>query len=88
MLAGDAEAGEEYVAGDPYTGSMIIIVSMMPPSEAPRELPRTPYRRSSQNFSSTTFGDVRTENDRFWNNKLTWVICLINHYMNSLKPRP
>jgi hypothetical protein len=25
MLAGDAEAGEEYVAGDPYTGSMIII---------------------------------------------------------------
>ncbi len=24
MLAGDAEAGEEYVAGDPYTGSMII----------------------------------------------------------------
>ena len=50
MLAGDAEAGEEYVAGDPYTGSMII-VSMMPPSEAPRELPRTPYRRSSQNFS-------------------------------------
>ena len=25
MLAGDAEAGEEYVAGDPYTESMIII---------------------------------------------------------------
>jgi hypothetical protein len=25
MLAGDAEVGEEYVAGDPYTGSMIII---------------------------------------------------------------
>ncbi len=25
MLAGDAEAGEEYVAGDPNTESMIII---------------------------------------------------------------
>ncbi len=28
MLAGDAEAGEEYVAGDPYTGSMIIIINV------------------------------------------------------------
>jgi hypothetical protein len=25
LLAGDAEAREEYVAGDPYTGSWILI---------------------------------------------------------------
>jgi hypothetical protein len=25
LLAGDAEAREEYVAGDPYTGSLIVI---------------------------------------------------------------
>jgi hypothetical protein len=25
MLAGDAEAGKEYVAGDPYTGHLIVV---------------------------------------------------------------
>jgi hypothetical protein len=25
LLAGDAEAREEYVAGDPYTGSLMVI---------------------------------------------------------------